>query len=142
MNGVAGFRERLANAGYVAEPGLASALELLEVLGRPMLIEGDAGVGKTDEEIREALTYCVTGDGGARGIRLFNIESEAEFENIAAIARSLGTTCRATLRVNPDVDPTQPVILNLNVENNVPQMLRSLQATRSIEDVLERRLSK
>ena len=44
--------------------------------------------------------------------------------------------------INPDVDPTQPVILNLNVENNVPQMLRSLQATRSIEDVLERRLSK
>ncbi len=44
--------------------------------------------------------------------------------------------------MNPDVDPTQPVILNLNVENNVPQMLRSLQATRSIEDVLERQLSK
>ena len=44
--------------------------------------------------------------------------------------------------INPDVDPTQPVILNLNVENNVPQMLRSLQATRSIEDVLEQRLSK
>jgi hypothetical protein len=43
---------------------------------------------------------------------------------------------------NPDVDPTQPVILNLSVENNVPQMLRSLQATRSIEDVLEGRLSK
>ncbi len=44
--------------------------------------------------------------------------------------------------INPDVDPTQPVILNLNVENNVPQMLRSLRATRSIEDVLETRLSK
>ena len=43
---------------------------------------------------------------------------------------------------NPDVDPMQPVILNLSVENNVPQMLRSLQATRSIEDVLEGRLSK
>ncbi|HSM31440.1 MAG TPA: YdbH domain-containing protein, partial [Woeseiaceae bacterium] len=38
--------------------------------------------------------------------------------------------------VTPDVDPTQPVILNLTVENNVPQRLRSLQATRSIEDVL------
>jgi hypothetical protein len=44
--------------------------------------------------------------------------------------------------INPDVDPTQPVILNLNVENNVPQMLRSLQATRSISDILEQRLSK
>jgi len=44
--------------------------------------------------------------------------------------------------VNPDVDPTQPVILNLNVDNNVPQMLRSLQATRSIEDILEKKLSR
>jgi len=44
--------------------------------------------------------------------------------------------------INPDVDPDQPVILNLAIENNVPQMLRSLQATRSIEDVLEQRLSK
>ena len=42
---------------------------------------------------------------------------------------------------NPEVDPDQPVILNLGIENNVPQMLRSLQATRSIEDVLEKRLS-
>ena len=42
---------------------------------------------------------------------------------------------------NPDVDPDQPVILNLGVENNVPQMLRSLQATRSIEEVLENKLS-
>jgi len=42
--------------------------------------------------------------------------------------------------VNPDVDPTQPVILNLNVDNNVPQMLRSLQAARSIEDILEKKL--
>ena len=42
--------------------------------------------------------------------------------------------------INPDVDPLQPVVLNLNVENNVPQMLRSLQATRSIESILEKRL--
>ena len=44
--------------------------------------------------------------------------------------------------VNPDVDPDQPVILNLNVENNIPAMLRSLQATRSIEEILEQKLSK
>ena len=42
--------------------------------------------------------------------------------------------------INPDVDPLQPVVLNLSIENNVPQMLRSLQATRSIEDIIERRL--
>ena len=47
------FRERLSEAGYIAEPGLASALELLQALGRPLLVEGDAGVGKT--EIAKAL---------------------------------------------------------------------------------------
>jgi hypothetical protein len=40
--------------------------------------------------------------------------------------------------VNPDMDANQPVILNLGVENNVPQLLRSLRATRSIEEILER----
>lgn len=55
-----------------------------------------AGVGKTDAEITEALTA---------GIRLFNAESEAELENLARIAVKLGTTARAALRVNPDVDP-------------------------------------
>ncbi|MCC6907321.1 MAG: diaminopimelate decarboxylase [Phycisphaerales bacterium] len=63
-----------------------------------------AGVGKTDDEIVEALDY--NPEGSTRhGIRLFNIESEAEFENIASIARSRGVSCEATLRVNPDVDP-------------------------------------
>lgn len=41
---------------------------------------------------------------------------------------------------NPDLESNRPVILNLGVENNVPQMLRSLQAARAVEDVLERRL--
>ncbi len=56
-----------------------------------------AGVGKTDAEIREAIDA---------DIGYFNIESEAEFENISAIARSLGKTAHGTLRINPDVsDP-------------------------------------
>ena len=44
--------------------------------------------------------------------------------------------------INPDMDATQPIILNLGVENNVPQLLRSLQAIRSIEDILEQRTAK
>lgn len=44
--------------------------------------------------------------------------------------------------INPDMDATQPIILNLSVEDNVPQLLRSLQATRSIEDILEKRAAK
>ncbi len=40
---------------------------------------------------------------------------------------------------NPEYDPLQPVILNLGVENNIPQLLRSLQASRDIEDIIEQR---
>jgi diaminopimelate decarboxylase len=58
-----------------------------------------AGVGKTDLEICEALT-C---DDGPIG--WFNIESEAEFENIARLARELGVKAHGALRINPDVDP-------------------------------------
>ncbi len=61
-----------------------------------------AGVGKTDREIEEALRY---GEATPGPIAYFNIESEAEFENIAVLARRLGVTAHAALRVNPDVDP-------------------------------------
>ncbi len=55
-----------------------------------------AGVGKTDKELLEAIHA---------GIGLFNIESEAEFENLSRLAGQEGKTVRAALRVNPDVDP-------------------------------------
>jgi len=56
-----------------------------------------AGVGKTDREIREAVSA---------GILLFNVESEAEFENLSRLAAAAGKTVRAALRINPDVyDP-------------------------------------
>ncbi len=55
-----------------------------------------AGVGKTDKEIIEALDA---------GIAYFNIESEAELENLILLAKQKGKTPKAALRVNPDVDP-------------------------------------
>ncbi len=53
-----------------------------------------AGVGKTDDEIEQAITA---------DIGWFNIESEAEFENIALIAQRLGKQAHGALRINPDV---------------------------------------
>ena len=40
--------ERLAEHGYIAGPDLAMALWLMDLLGRPLLLEGEAGVGKTE----------------------------------------------------------------------------------------------
>jgi diaminopimelate decarboxylase len=55
-----------------------------------------AGVGKTDDEIRRAIDV---------GIAAFNIESEAEIENIDRIAGEMGKTAIGAVRINPDVDP-------------------------------------
>jgi diaminopimelate decarboxylase len=55
-----------------------------------------AGVGKTDKEIIEALDA---------NIGYFNIESEAELENLIRISKQKGKIPKAALRVNPDVDP-------------------------------------
>jgi diaminopimelate decarboxylase len=55
-----------------------------------------AGAAKTDAEIRYALE---------KGIRLFNVESEQELENLARLAAEMGKRPRAALRVNPDVAP-------------------------------------
>ena len=64
MDEIEALREELQEAGYVAEPALAAALLLMLELGRPLLLEGDAGVGKT--EVAKALSAV----RGARLIRL------------------------------------------------------------------------
>lgn len=54
-----------------------------------------AGVGKTDDEIADALRA---------GVGLLNVESQAELDNLSALAVAAGCTARAALRINPDVD--------------------------------------
>src|ERR1700729_2361916 len=56
--------DRLAAVGYVADRDIATALWLMEFLKRPLLLEGEAGVGKT--EVAKALSAV----HGAELIRL------------------------------------------------------------------------
>lgn len=42
------MRTRVADAGYIADDALLTSLWLMSELGRPLLLEGDAGVGKTE----------------------------------------------------------------------------------------------
>lgn len=48
MKEITEFQTRLVEAGYVAEKDLAATLLLQTKLHRPLLLEGDAGVGKTE----------------------------------------------------------------------------------------------
>ncbi len=61
MDEIAGLQSQLESAGYVAEPSLAATLLLMLDLGRPLLVEGDAGVGKT--EIANGHEACVCSHG-------------------------------------------------------------------------------
>lgn len=77
-------------------------------LARVLAAGGDAaktlfsGVGKSAAEIEVALT---------RGIGCINLESEAELERVARIARRLGRRAPIALRVNPDIDArTHPYV--------------------------------
>jgi MoxR-like ATPase len=45
---VAGLTRALRGAGYLADRGLATALHVSLSLGRPLLLEGEVGVGKTE----------------------------------------------------------------------------------------------
>ena len=86
---------------FMAEAGsgfdIVSGGELYRVLqagGDPSQIVY-AGVGKTDTEITEALNS---------GIGYFNIESEAELDNLIRLAKQQGKQTKAALRVNPDIE--------------------------------------
>ncbi|HXV22952.1 MAG TPA: MoxR family ATPase [Alphaproteobacteria bacterium] len=50
--------DRLAQHGYIAGPDLEMALWLMDLLGRPLLLEGEAGVGKTETAKALAAVYA------------------------------------------------------------------------------------
>jgi diaminopimelate decarboxylase len=77
-------------------------------LARVLAAGGDAGrtlfsgVGKSEAEIRLALE---------KGIACINVESEAELDRVAAVAKALGKRAPIAMRVNPDIDArTHPYI--------------------------------
>lgn len=48
FSGIGDVRERLEGAGYLADESIATIVHLADRLGKPLLVEGPAGVGKTE----------------------------------------------------------------------------------------------
>ena len=57
--------ERMAEVGYIADRELATALSLMQLLKRPLLLEGEAGVGKTEVAKALASVYSTRADPAA-----------------------------------------------------------------------------
>lgn len=85
----------LAKEGYGADVVSAGEMDRALAAGIPASGIVFSGVGKTADELTRAVKA---------GIGQFNLESEEEGVELAAIAAALGQTARAALRVNPDVD--------------------------------------
>src|SRR5690606_24972678 len=112
-------RNALVCFGMKANSNLSVLREFMELgagfdivsggeLARVLAIGGDAGkvvfsgVGKQEWELRAALEA---------GVKCFNVESEAELEELARVAADMGKVAPVSLRVNPDVDAhTHPYI--------------------------------
>ena len=78
-----------------------------------------ASVGKTEEEIREALKY---------GILMFNVECFAELERIDGIAGRLKKRVNVALRFNPDIKaPTHKYLTTAKKETKFGMPKRTIE---------------
>jgi len=106
-NGNLAILKYLAGLGSGFDIVSGGELEHLQRIGVPGKRIVFSGVGKTREEMREALRYRSSKGSSARGILLFNIESEAELaallEESERERRRGGAVPAVSIRVNPDV---------------------------------------
>jgi diaminopimelate decarboxylase len=106
-NGNLAILRRLVKLGSGFDIVSGGELYRLAQIGVPGKRIVFSGVGKTREEIREALLYRATNRSAARGILLFNVESPAELEILleesSLARRRTGAAPSVAIRVNPDV---------------------------------------
>lgn len=106
-NGNLAILKHLAKLGSGFDIVSGGELELLRRIDVPGSRVVFSGVGKTREEMRDALRYSAGNRGKGRGILLFNVESEAELDVLAKESerevKRGGAAPSVSVRVNPDV---------------------------------------
>ena len=147
-----------ANSIDLAEILSIREFEAIEISGRigaelPVTIEGDkvtiTGGTLTGEPPGGVIRYLPGLESDQTDASIIGLATRAlsnfEYETLTSeVDYSADGDLNLQMHLrgrNPDLDSKRPVILNLGVENNIPQMLRSLQAARAVEEILERRLA-
>jgi len=106
-NGNLSILKHLAGLGSGFDIVSGGELAQLRHIGVPGNRIVFSGVGKTREEMREALQYRAKTFAGHSGILLFNVESEAELDTLveesAKQMKRGGAAPAVSIRVNPDV---------------------------------------
>lgn len=90
-----GILKTMAEAGSSFDVVSGGELYRVKAAGADTTKVVFAGVGKTDDEIRFALESRIL---------MFDVESEAELDAIAAVAGSMNVVAPVALRLNPDID--------------------------------------
>ena len=92
------LRESLFRAGYIADEGLATTLWLAGELQRPLLLEGDAGVGKSE------LAALKEGFRSANPGQLEESVGDKVMSRLTGLIRGVVSTWRAP-RCRPRTSP-------------------------------------
>ena len=83
------IQAKLADTGYISDPNLAMAIAMTQRLKRPLLIEGEAGVGKTDVAKSSSSPPLLGGNApflerGDRRLRSTRSDSHADASYVLA----------------------------------------------------------
>jgi hypothetical protein len=126
--------------------GSIGAVIPVSIVGENVTIEGGTITGEPPGGVIQYLPGLTADESDLSAIGLaMRALSNFEYETLTS---EVDYTADGDLNLqmhlkgrNPDLEEKRPVVLNLGIENNIPQMLRSLRAARAVEEILERRLA-
>jgi hypothetical protein len=124
--------------------GTISATLPVTIAGDRVIVEGGTLTGEAPGGRIRYNSGSSADPAAGGGIALATSAlSNFEFDTLSS-AVDYGTDGDLKLQMkltgrNPDLESQRPVVLNLGVESNIPQLLKSLQAARAVEEIIKKR---